>query len=271
MNKEFYLKRMAEELKLKNYSPKTVQNYLRCVGKYLTENNNVIFDEYEVKNFLLGKIEKGAAPETVNLYLNSIKFLLRYVLKKFTKINIQFQRKNLRLPTVLSKAEIDSILEVIKNKKHRLILALAYGAGLRVSEVLNLRTKDVDCTSKLIFVREGKGKKDRMSILPNKLALDLLFFTNGKKIDDFLFESERGGKLHVRTAQKVFEDALRLAGIQKKASFHSLRHSFATHCLENGIDLRYVQSLLGHANIRTTQRYTHVTKNAVQNIKSPYD
>ena len=149
------------------------------------------------------------------------------------------------------------------------MLALAYGAGLRVSEVVNLRVQDLDTTSKTVIVRAGKGQKDRISVLPSSLTNDLFDLTINHQPDNLVFRSERGGKLTTRTAQKIFEGACKKAGILKPATFHSLRHSFATHVLENGTDIRYVQALLGHNNIRTTQIYTHVTNPALKNIKSP--
>ncbi|MEK7512332.1 MAG: tyrosine-type recombinase/integrase, partial [Patescibacteria group bacterium] len=142
-------------------------------------------------------------------------------------------------------------------------------AGLRVSEVVNVRIKDVDLDGLQLHVKQGKGNKDRITVLPEKLKNDILQFITGKNSDDYLFASERGGKLTKRTAQIIFERAMKKVGIVKDATFHSLRHRYATHLLENGVDVRYVQALLGHANIRTTQIYTHVTNPAIRNIKSP--
>lgn len=148
-------------------------------------------------------------------------------------------------------------------------MSLAYSAGLRVSEVVNLRVRDIDITEMTITVRQGKGMKDRLTVISPRILDSLHKFTAGKKGNDYLFESERGGKLTTSTAQLVFQQCLKKSGIQKEATFHSLRHSFATHLLENGTDVRYVQALLGHANIRTTQIYTHVTNPMIKNIKSP--
>lgn len=156
-----------------------------------------------------------------------------------------------------------------KNKKHYLLLAIAYGAGLRVSEVINLRVGHIDLDELIITIRQSKGAKDRRSVLPQKLISDLRSFLAGRGESEYLFESNRGGNLSERSAQKIFDNALKAAEIKKNASFHSLRHSFATHLLENGVDVRYVQELLGHSNIRTTQIYTHLTNPALKNIKSP--
>ena len=146
---------------------------------------------------------------------------------------------------------------------------MAYGSGLRVSEVIALKIKDVNLDELTIHLKEAKGKKDRLTIFPEKLKDKIRNLIAGKEKNDYVFESERSGKLTERTAQKIFKQALQRAGIKKEATFHSLRHSFATHLLENGVDVRYVQELLGHTNIRTTQIYTHITNPGLKNIKSP--
>ena len=149
------------------------------------------------------------------------------------------------------------------------MITLAYGAGLRISEVMDLRVRDMLLDELTLHIKEAKGKKDCITLIPEKLKEDLRSLIAGKEGGDYVFASERGGKLSERTAQKVFERALHAAHITKPATFHSLRHSFATHLLENGVDIRYVQELLGHANIRTTQLYTQVTNPSLKNIKSP--
>jgi len=170
---------------------------------------------------------------------------------------------------MLSRNEIKTIIDKISNPKHKLLLSLSYGSGLRVSEAVNLRTRDIDLNELTIHLKGSKGKKDRITIIPKGLKKALLRQTVNKNGDGFIFKNGRGSKLTTRTAQKVFANALKKAGIKKRATFHSLRHSFATHLLENGVDIRYVQELLGHANIRTTQVYTKVTNPRLKNIKSP--
>ena len=196
-------------------------------------------------------------------------FFYREVMRDTTPIVVHFAKKESRLPDVLSRAEIHRLLAATKNTKHRLSLALAYGAGLRISEVVNLEVQDLDLEQLMVTVRQGKGRKDRMTVIPASLVADLRGFLAGRSPQDVLFESDRGGALSSRSLQLVFARALRVAGISKDATFHSLRHSFATHLLENGTDIRYVQALLGHSNIRTTQRYTRVTNPALKNIRSP--
>lgn len=203
------------------------------------------------------------------MFLNAIKFYYHNVVKDLRKIEIQSAKRPKSLPTVLSRSEVTKILESLKNTKHKLLLSLAYGAGLRVSEVVGLKVQDLDFEELMVHIKQAKGQKDRISVMPTSLIDGLKNLIAGKNKNDFIFASERGGKLTTRTVQKIFENALRNSGIKKDATFHSLRHSFATHLLENGTDIRFVQELLGHQSIRTTQIYTHVINPKLKNIKSP--
>ncbi len=265
------LKNTQEELRLRNYSQKTVKNYCLCLKYFFMflQKDFSKFDREKVKIFLLKIKDDGKSPQTINLHLNAIKFFYNEIIKVSFVIDIKFAKRSKKLPVVLSKQEILKIIDSILNQKHKLIVSIAYGAGLRVSEVLTLKIKDIDFERNLIYVRQGKGAKDRITLLPEKLRSDLITFINNKNFNLYVFESERGGKLTTRTAENIFESAMNKAGIHKDATFHSLRHSFATHLLENGTDIRYVQELLGHQNIRTTQIYTQVTTQKIQNIQSP--
>jgi site-specific recombinase XerD len=266
-----YLEQTRRELKLRNYSFKTIKAYLGCLREYFDfqKINLEKIDEEKIKQFLLNKQDKNYSSQTVNLYLNSIKFFYREVLKIPQKINLKFSKRSKKLPIVLSRKEIKNIIDAIKNPKHKLIISLAYGAGLRISEVISLKVKDVNLEELTIHLKNAKGKKDRITIFPEKIKTDIQNLMASKNSNNYLFESERGGKLTERTAQKIFKKAFRGASIKKDATFHSLRHSFATHLLENGVDVRYVQELLGHQNIRTTQIYAKVTNPSVKNIRSP--
>lgn len=265
------------EMIVRNYSCRTVKAYLGCIKaffRYCSDNGKSedvlkMFDRAVVLEFLEYKREAGSSCSTVNLYMNGIVFLYREVLRVVARVDIRFGRKEQRLPVVLSRGDILKMLDVTANVKHRLLLAVAYGAGLRVSEATGLRVRDLDFDGCLITVRQGKGNKDRMTVMPEKIAGDLRCFVSGRAGLEYVFASHRGGRLTVRTAQKIFERAMIMTGIDSLATFHSLRHSFATHLLENGTDVRYVQELLGHSNIRTTQRYTHVSANAIRGIRSP--
>lgn len=265
------LEKIEDELKLRNYSQKTIKSYLGCLSEYfhyiknIKRNPNIQL----IKNYLLGKQESGQSSQTINLHLNAIKYFYREIFKSSVSVDLKFAKVSKKLPIVLSRNEIEKIIDSIRNEKHRLLIALSYGAGLRVSEAVNLRVRDINFDDLSIHLKNAKGSKDRITVFPEKLKADLHELVALQHGNEFVFESERGGKLTERTAQKIFENALEKSGIKKNATFHSLRHSFATHLLENGVDVRYVQELLGHQNIRTTQLYTKVTNPNLKNIKSP--
>jgi len=268
---EAQLQQTEVELRLRNYSPRTVKGYLHYLREYfIWRAGSPSGDEQaSMKKFLFSLEEKGASAETRNLSLSALKFYYRHVVGRKQPIEIRTAKRSHSLPVVLSRADIGRMLELTRNDKHRLMLALAYGAGLRVSEVVGVKVQDIDFGEMTVHLKQAKGKKDRISTLPEKIIDDLRMIVAGKSGADLVFPSDWGGKLTTRTAQKIFEHALERAGINKPATFHSLRHSFATHLLENGVDIRYVQELLGHNNIRTTQRYTQVTNPILKSIKSP--
>lgn len=270
---EVYLKKLENELRLRNYSSRTIKSYKKCVAEYLQFKHNG-FDDVDtdfIKKYLLTKIDEGKSSQTINQNLQAINFFCWNVLKYRNKINIKFAKTPSKLPVVLSRNEIVLILNNIGNEKHNLMVSLAYSSGLRVSEVVDLKVKDINIGELIIHIKGAKGNKDRITVFPEKLEEKIKKFMSSKSNNDFVFSSERGGKLTTRTAQKIFENALKKSKIQKDATFHSLRHSFATHLLENGVDVRYVQELLGHSNIRTTQIYTQVTNPKLKKIKSPFD
>src|SRR3990172_11350610 len=248
------LQKIENEMKLRNYSRKTVKSYISCLTDYFHYVKNIKKDPDAalVKQYLLEKKEKGWAPQTVNLHLNAIKYFYREIFKNKIEIDIKFAKISKKLPVVLSRSEIEKIIDAINNPKHKLLVALSYGAGLRVGEAVNLRIRDINFDELTIHLKNAKGKKDRITVFPEKLKADLHELTALQHGNEVVFESARGGKLAERTAQMIFEKALKKATIEKDASFHSLRHSFATHLWENGVDVRYVQELLGHRNIRTT-------------------
>lgn len=271
MNSQELYQKIEENLRLRNYSKKTITAYLACLRSYFGHIKIVSKepDENRIRKYLLAKMDSDLSSQTVNQHLQAIKFFYKEIAKSSEIIEIKFAKTPSKLPIVLSREEIQKTLNGIKNKKHKLLISLAYGAGMRVSEVINLKIKDLELVDLTIHIKGAKGKKDRITVFPKKLVIELEKLAHNYQSNDYVFESDRGGKLTERTAQKVFENALKSAKIKKEATFHSLRHSFATHLLENGTDIRYVQELLGHANIRTTQIYTKVTNPMLKNIKSP--
>lgn len=268
---ESLLEMMTKTMRLRNYSPKTITSYshaLLDIYKHFQKPFRSLTSN-QIKEYLYEKERAGLSSQTISLYMNAVNFVYRDIYQLSDYTPLRHPKKSKRLPVVLRKDEILNIISKVSNQKHKLMISLAYAAGLRVSEVVALKVKDIDCPSMVLTVRQGKGKKDRITVLSPKLISNLSEYTVGKQGNMFLFESERGGRLSTGTIQKVFHLAMRDAGIAKQATFHSLRHSFATHLLENGTDVRYVQALLGHANIRTTQLYTQVTNPALKNIQSP--
>lgn len=266
-----YLTLTQRELIIRNYSSKTLKSYITCLKKFfvytIAEQNNKQSHTDLIKNFLQYKISSCSA-STLNVHINAIKFFYKNILhKNFPKI--KHAKKQNKLPIVLSYNEILQLINSYTNKKHKLIIALAYGAGLRISEVQNLCVSDIDFQREHIHLKDAKGQKDRLTLLPNKLIQFLFDIAKFKNPNEKLFLSNREQIYTTTTLQKIFRQGLKRAQIQKPATFHSLRHSFATHLLENGTDIRFIQELLGHNNLRTTQRYTHVSSPALKNIKSP--
>lgn len=262
---------LHQEMRLRNYSPKTVKAYTRAIRELYRNVKRSLreLSEDDIRKYIMGLHERGLSSQTIALATNAINFLYRDIYKKQKYQLLRHPKRSQKLPTVLTRSEISHILENTTNKRHGTMLALSYGAGLRVGEVISLRIRDIDLEELVLTVRQGKGRKDRRTVLSDKLIDDLRSLMAGRDSKEYLFESNRGGKLTAESAQSIFRNGLKRAGIKKDASFHSLRHSFATHLLENGVDVRYVQELLGHANIRTTQIYTHLTNPALKNIKSP--
>ncbi len=181
-------------------------------------------------------------------------------------------RRERRPPTVLSQAEVRPLIRAPRNLKHRALLMLVYSSGLRVSEVVRLRVEDVDVERRLLHVRQAKGRKDRITLLSPAALKVLRAYASLERPREWLFPGGRSGRhLTTRSVQKIVEKARRSAGISRRFSTHALRHSFATHLLEAGTDLRYIQALLGHSSSRTTEIYTHVTRPALSRIESPLD
>jgi site-specific recombinase XerD len=263
--------KLSQEMKLRGFSQKTVKSYLYYITAMLHFANkgpkNITGDN--VRNYLELLADKGRSSSTLNTAYSALKFYFEKILRRKFFTNIPRRKKNKKLPEVLSREEVAKIFKNIINVKHKLLLGLIYSSGLRVSESVNVKVCDLDFQNKILKVRQSKGAKDRITILSDKIVGVLEKYIKNKKPDDYVFESIQGGKLTERSAQKIFAQALEKSKINRKASCHSLRHSFATHLLENRTDIRYIQELLGHARIETTQIYTKVANSTIKNIKSP--
>ena len=273
------LEKFVEQLKLKAYSASTIKTYRNEFIQLLQLLKNKPVNELsadDLKRYMVYAMEKERIKEnTAHSRLNALKFYFEQVLYKEKFFwEIPRPKKALLLPKVIGEHELRRLFDALTNKKHKAILFTAYSAGLRVSEVVNLKISDIDSDRMQIFVERAKGKKDRYVML-SPLVVDILrsYLKESKSRPIlYLFEGQQPGSAYsIKSAQKVFQLAKEKAGIKKQVSFHSLRHSFATHLLEKGVDVRYIKDLLGHFSIKTTERYLHVKREQLVNIPSPLD
>ena len=277
MNINAHLAHFKNYLKSQRYSPNTIKTYTEALGVFFQFHSNKAPEKLEIEDiihFNTGYIlRKNLSASYQNQVINAIKLFYRNRFKRFMNLdNIQRPRREKRLPNVLSKQEIKAILEAPTNLKHRALLSLIYACGLRRSEVLNLTLKDVLSDRNLLFIRQSKGKKDRVVPISHKIIEMLRDYYKAFKPKTWLFEGQMPNtKYSEMSLAKVLKQALKKAGNQKPVSLHWLRHSYATHLLESGTDLRYIQELLGHASSRTTEIYTHVSTKNLQQIRSPFD
>jgi site-specific recombinase XerD len=225
----------------------------------------------DIRRYLENLADKNCSASTLNIAHSAFKLYFEKILNRRFFANIPRAKQPKKLPETLTKDEIHRIFATIKNVKHKLMLGFMYSSGLRVSEVINCKVKHLYFESRMLLVSQAKGAKDRKTILSEKLCPVLKKYLKNKNAEDYVFESDRGGKLTERTLQKVFSSALIESGIKRPATCHSLRHSFATHLLESGTSIRYIQELLGHSKLETTQIYTKVANSNLQSIKSPLD
>ena len=264
-------------LHLKGYSPNTFRVYcneFHCLLRLLGTIDVRELTPQHVQSYLLWLLKRKNYSEVrIHTAVNAIKFFFEQVEKRGREFyDLPRPKKALQLPSVLSEQEIVRLFSQTGNLKHKVLLMAAYSAGLRVSELVGLRLKDIDSSRMMIHIRQGKGKKDRMVPLSAKLLEVLRNYYKTYKPKEYLFEGEKQGMPYsTRSAQEVLKRAKQRAGIRKSGSIHSLRHSYATHLLEGGTDIRYIQAFLGHNDPKTTMRYTHVSKTAIGNIGSPLD
>ncbi len=265
--------KLRQEMKLRNFSQKTIKSYLYYIGDCLKKSNKQarMISGSDVRNYLESLADSGMSSSTLNIAHSALRFYFQIILRRKFFSDIPRACKEKHLPAVLSKEEVVKMVLSLKNPKHNCILSLLYGTGVRVSELTHIKMRDIDFDRSVLRVFQGKGKKDRFTLLPKSLREVLLKQRNLKKPGDYLFTNGRGGRLTEATIQKIARLAAKRAGIQKNVTPHTLRHSFATHLLENGTDIRYIQELLGHAKLQTTQIYTHVANNDLKHITSPLD
>ncbi|MEO5510583.1 MAG: tyrosine-type recombinase/integrase, partial [Longimicrobiales bacterium] len=280
---EILLRRTEDLLLLRAYSTKTRQAYLKLIQRYLNEPRIGTPSVGDAQAFLLRMLEGGISSGYHGQLAAALRFFCVHVLgEAMASTALPSPRRGRQLPTVLSTQEIVRLISATPNEGHRLMILLMYSSGIRVSELVRLRTSDIDEDRKLITIRQGKGHKDRLTLLADGIAAAVSAYVapvrsaqrSGRREceTDLLFPGPRADRpLTTRTVQHVVTGAAKRAGISKRVTPHSLRHSFATHLLEQGVDLRYIQELLGHVSSRTTEIYTHVTTDGLRRIQSPLD
>ncbi len=264
---------------MRNYSESTIRTYHSMLIKYLNSFKANTIEQ--INSFNTETINKycelisqsgNYSVSSQNQSINAIKFYYKNVLGRQIELDeLERPKKPRTYPKVFSKEEVGAIIMAIDNLKHKTMIMVLYSTGLRVSELLNLKISDINSDRMLVLVRGGKGRKDRVTILSEKSLELLREYYLKYKPKDFLFEGQYGGKYSAGSIRKVLERAKKAAKVNKPGSVHSLRHSYATHLLENGTDLRYIQALLGHSSSKTTEIYTHVSTAHLENIKSPGD
>lgn len=267
---------LKKELQLKGYSKKTIKSYLGHLRRFLTflKKQPKDITEDDIYTYLLRLLNEGDNSHSyANQAISAIKIFYTNVQNnQELVIALTRPKKEKKLPIVLNENEVARILSTVKNEKHKAILFLVYSSGLRVSEVVRLKVGDIDSQRMLIHIKQAKGRKDRYTVLSNVALEQLREYVKQYKPANWLFPSwESTSHITERTVQKIFDKAKKEAGILKDASVHTLRHSFATHLLEAGTDIRYIQELLGHSSSKTTEIYTHVSEKNIRRIQSPLD
>jgi integrase/recombinase XerD len=264
-------------MRIRNYSYKTIKSYQSCIRlfvRHFRPKHPRQLSGNDVRGYLLYLIqEKKYSAATINQVLNALRFLYVELYKQpFVLGDIRRPKKDRKLPVVLSTDEVRKIFDSIENQKHKTVLMMIYSGGLRLGETVKLKPEDVDSTRMMIHIREAKGRKDRYVMLSDAVLEMLRKYWREYKPKKYLFEGQEPGKPYSpRSIQTAFETARDRAKIRKPVTVHSLRHAFATHLLEQGTDLRYIQELLGHESSKTTEIYTHVSKRDIGRIRSPID
>jgi integrase/recombinase XerD len=277
MNTIEHLTHFNNYLNYRRYSPNTIKTYTDALAVFFQFHSHKTPEQLDITDIIYFNtsyiLRKNLSASYQNQVINAIKlFYSNRFNRNMNLDNIQRPRREKHLPNVLSKQEIKAILEAPTNLKHRAMLSLIYACGLRRSELLNLTLKNVLSDRNLLFIRQSKGKKDRVVPISNKIIEMLRTYYKAYKPKTWLFEGQiPNTKYSEMSLAKVLKQALKKAGNQKPVSLHWLRHSYATHLLESGTDLRYIQELLGHSSSRTTEIYTHVSTKKLQQIRSPFD
>ena len=270
MHSELYTQLM-DELVERKYSPKTIGSYTRCIREYLISYpaGTLSADIQQIDILLSQKKQEGLSLRTINVYISAITFFYTHIVGIDISSELKRHSVSPPLPVFFTKKEIAALFAACKKKQDKLLLSLAYGAGLRIGEIVRLRVRDVDIGHHVIHIEQPQQRKDRYTSIPKKLTAELARHVYDKNPYTHLFTNRKGTQLSTRSVQHIFAQAYKRSGIQKRATFHSLRHSFAVHLLERGVDIRHVQELLGHQSIRTTGMYRKIVKGLAAQIASP--
>lgn len=264
-----------QKLELKHYSMSTARTYISLFEKFINTHKDIELeniDENNIRNYMQSLVVLKKSDSYLNQMINSIKFYYEVVLGMPNRFySIERPKKREKLPKLISKEEIQQIINNTNNIKHRCVVSLLYSAGLRRSELLNLKIEDIDSKRMVITVNGGKGGKDRLTLLSQSVLKDLRIYFKKWNPKTYLFEGKKGGTYSSTSVLNIVRNAAEKAKIRKRVTPHMLRHSFATHLLEAGTDLRYIQVLLGHNSTQTTEIYTRVAINNIKAIKSPFD
>jgi integrase/recombinase XerD len=273
MKKEEFLEKIRVELKISKNSNYTIRNYLRANSNLLEFCNKSPEDvkEEDVKAFMAEKLSDSSSSSII-VFLSALRYAYSNLLKKDVTTGIKRPKREKRIPAVLTKDEVKRLINAIPTKKSKLMISMIYACGFRVSELINLKVNDLNFEEMTGHVIQAKGKKDRIFNIPQFLLKNLKKQAENQKElnQEYLFTGPKG-KLSDRNLQKIVRKFAKKAGINKEVHPHTLRHSFATHLLENGTDIRKIQELLGHADLSTTQIYTHISTEELKKIKSPID
>ena len=266
----------SRKLKELRYTPKTSKTYQSMFEEFINYYNSQDIkqiDDKQIITFLQYLvIKRKVSPSYQNQSINAIKFYYEHVLGGERKFYfLERPRKERKLPNVLSESEITNTIKLVRNLKHKAIIMITYSGGLRISEVINLKIKDIDSQRMQIFIRQAKGRKDRYTLLSKKVVPVLREYFREYKPKEWLFEGIKGRQYSESSIYTIVTEAFQKAGIKKHASPHTLRHCFGTHLLENGTDIRYIQVLMGHESIKTTEIYTHMTTKGFDKIENPLD
>ncbi|PIU75952.1 integrase [Candidatus Pacearchaeota archaeon CG06_land_8_20_14_3_00_35_12] len=266
------LEKLKTEMKLRGFTDKTISTYLFFNEKFLNfigkQEAEIVGDD--IKKYFASLMDKKSR-NTMMIAYSALKFYYDEILKKSIFPDIKLPKKEQTMPNVLTKDELKKLIDSSQTRKSKFIISFLYATGMRVSELVNLKKEDINLQEKVGWVRRGKGKKDRLFIIPEKLVPEIQFFIDNSKTPFLFSSSNKDEHLTARNIQKILKTTAKIAGISKKVSPHTLRHSFGTHLLDSGVDIRRIQELLGHSSLQTTQIYTHISTEEIKKIKSPFE